>query len=61
MMASQMKLVEVGDKRTVVISADGDLHAISYVFTDGECLLSEGSLEGGQGRLPKLPSVKRQC
>jgi len=47
-MAGQMKLVEVGDNRTELIHADGDLQAISYLFTDGECLLCEGSLVGGQ-------------
>ena len=45
-----MKLVEVGNTRAVLINADGDLHSICYVFTDGECLLSEGRLVGGQVR-----------
>ena len=49
-MAGQMKLVEVGNTRAVLINADGDLHSICYVFTDGECLISEGRLVGGQVR-----------
>ena len=45
-----MKLVEVGNTRAVLINADGGLHSICYVFTDGECLISEGRLVGGQVR-----------
>ena len=42
----EMKLVEVGDERKVLINVDGDLYAISDVCTHRECPLSEGSLEG---------------
>ena len=53
----QMKLVEIGDERILLVNLNGEYHAVSEVCTHAFAPLSEGELAGPEVECPLHGSV----
>ena len=53
----QMKLVEVGDDRILLVNLDGGYHAVSEICTHAYAPMSDGNLSGEEVECPLHGSV----